>query len=351
MEIGFRIIHLKKRFPLRISRGVITGSDNLFVSATRNGVTGWGEMAPGSSEGAASATEAQTTLTKFWNGNGDISQLSIRQIHHRAIEQNVAACALAALDTALWDQLARAAGLPLFKLLGASKPTVPTSITIGILPPDVVRERIPLLLDGTGIKSLKVKLGSPDGIEADQAMFTQIVDSTKDYDVNLRVDANGGWDVEDAKIMMAWLAERNTDYVEQPLKEGHEDRLPEIFANRPLPIYVDESCRFAPDILRYADCVDGVNLKLMKCGGITGALQIIEVARAHGLKLMIGCMGESSMSISAGAALTGMLDQVDLDSQLNLDPDPCVGAQLIDGVVTPPESAGHGATFRSDVEE
>ena len=345
MNIGFRTVHLKKRFPLRISRGVITGSDNLFVSVTRNKITGWGEMAPGSSEGVSTATEAQERLEEFCRSHDNFSDLSIRQIYEKAIDQGVAACALAALDMALWDQLGREARLPLYRLLGTSKPTVPTSITIGISPPEVVRERIPLLLEGTGIRSLKVKLGSPDGTEADKAMFSQIIESTKKYNVSLRVDANGGWDVPQAQHMMTWLAERDTDYVEQPLKEGCEDALPAIFANRPLPIYVDESCRFAPDILRYADCVDGVNLKLMKCGGITGALQIIEVAKAHGLKLMIGCMGESSMSISAGASLTGMLDHVDLDSHLNLEPDPCVGAKLIDGVVMPSDSPGHGAGF------
>jgi len=89
--------------------------------------------------------------------------------------------------------------------------------------------------------------------------------------------------------------------------------------------------------------VDGVNLKLMKCGGITGALRIIAVARAHGLKTMVGCMSESSLSISAAAALGGALDAIDLDSHFNLGPDPCRGARLADGVVLPPESPGHGA--------
>ena len=341
MDISFQSIYLKKRFPLAISRGVHRGSENLFISVSRNGVTGWGEMSPGKTEGVDNTESAEKILREFTSQ--DLDTLSIQQIFDLAIEQNIPACALAGLDIALWDWLGKTAGLPLYKLIGASKPTVPTSVTIGINPPEVVKQRVPLLLNGTGVKSLKIKLGSPEGVEADKAMFSQVVESTRHYDVNLRVDANGGWDTDQAIMMMQWLAERNTDYVEQPLKEGQECELPGIFKNRPLPIYVDESCRFSKDIQNWCDSVDGVNLKLMKCGGITEALRIIAVARSFGLKTMIGCKGESSMSISAGAAITGLMDHVDLDSHLNLDPDPCSGAQLVGGVMMPNDLPGHGA--------
>ena len=343
MKIEFKILHLNKRFPLAISRGVNAGSDNLFVAVTHQGITGWGELSPGKSEGAATAEQAQNMLTEFFDE--DLSGLSIHQIHQRGREQNIAACALAGLDIALWDWLGKKANLPLYRLLGISKPSVPTSVTIGINPPQVVKQRVPLLLQGTGIKSLKIKLGSPEGIEADQAMFMQVAESTKPYDVNVRVDANGGWSVKDAIFMMKWLAERNTDYVEQPLAEGQESELHAIFKNRPLPVYLDESCRCSKDIVKWADAVDGVNLKLMKCGGITEALRIISVARAFNLKTMIGCMGESSMSISAGASITGLLDHIDLDSHLNLAPDPCSGVELIDGVVVPSDLPGHGVSI------
>ncbi|WP_424948285.1 mandelate racemase/muconate lactonizing enzyme family protein [Candidatus Spongiihabitans sp.] len=344
MKIEFKILHLNKRFPLAISRGVSTGSDNLFVSVTHQGITGWGELSPGKNEGAATAEQAQNMLSEFFDE--DLSGLSIHQIHQRGREQNIAACALAGLDIALWDWLGKKANLPLYRLLGISKPSVPTSVTIGINSPQVVKQRVPLLLQGTGIKSLKIKLGSPEGIEADQAMFMQVAESTKPYDVNVRVDANGGWSVKDAIFMMKWLAERNTDYVEQPLAEGQESELAAIFKNRPLPVYLDESCRYSKDIVKWADTVDGVNLKLMKCGGITEALRIISVARAFNLKTMIGCKSESSMSISAGASITGLLDHIDLDSHLNLAPDPCCGAELIDGIVVPNDLPGHGASIK-----
>ena len=343
MKINFRTLYLKKRFPLAISRGVKTGSDNLFVSITHQGVTGWGELSPGKTEGAATAEAAQQTLTEFFSPG--LADLSIHQIYDLGRNRRIPACALAGLDIALWDWLGKKANLPLYRVLGIGKPTVPTSVTIGINPPEVVKERVPLLLEDTSVKALKIKLGSPDGIEADQAMYSQVVESTKPYDVALRVDANGGWSTDDAIYMMKWLSERKTDYIEQPLAEGQESDLPVIFRNRPLPIYLDESCRFSEDICKWADVVDGVNLKLMKCGGITEALRIVAVARAFNLKTMIGCMGESALSISAGAAITGLLDHIDLDSNLNLAPDPCSGAELVDGVVMPNDLPGHGASI------
>jgi muconate cycloisomerase len=250
---------------------------------------------------------------------------------------------LAALDVALWDWTAKRAGLPLYQLLGLSNRSVPTSVTIGINPIEVIRERVPEILSRTGGRALKVKLGNPEGIERDQESYDAAREVSQPFGVKLRVDANGGWSVSDARMMMRWLADRGCDYVEQPLARGEESGLPELFKDRPLPIYADESCRLASDVIKLADRVDGVNLKLMKCGGITEALRIVSTARACGLGTMIGCMGESSVAISAGAAIGALFDHIDLDSQINLKPDPARGAEMIDGVVTPPNRPGHGA--------
>ena len=203
-------------------------------------------------------------------------------------------------------------------------------------------------MDGTTVKSLKIKLGSPKGISADKIMYEQVAKSTKDYDVKIRVDANGGWNVTDAKYMMQWLAERGVDYIEQPLKEGEENELEKIYNDRPLPIYLDESCRFSENIPKFASHVDGVNIKLMKCGGITEALRIISTAKAHGLKTMIGCMSESSVSIAAAASLTGEIDHIDLDSHYNLEPDPSSGAPMVDGITLPANIPGHGAELKKE---
>lgn len=138
----------------------------------------------------------------------------------------------------------------------------------------------------------------------------------------LRVDANGGWSLKDAKLMLDWLAERGCDYVEQPLPKGQEHQLPDLFQGRPLPIFADESCHFAADVEPIADRVDGVNLKLMKCGGITEALRIVDTAREHQLQTMIGCMSESSVAIASGASMGALFDHIDLDSNLNLLDEP-----------------------------
>ncbi len=340
MKIEFQTIHLPKRFPLAISRGVFTGSDNLFVSLTRDGITGIGEMSPGDTEGADTPEAGQRALETFLEQGLD--NRSVSEIHDMATRQNVPPCALAALDIALWDWLSKKAGMPLYQMLGLGRPKVVTSVTVGINPPEVVRERVPLLLNGTGVKSLKIKLGSSEGLDADKAMFAAVAEAAKGYDATLRVDANGGWDLDQARTMMKWLADLGVEYIEQPLKLGQEDLLPSLFKDRALPIFVDESCRNSSDIPSWAHAVDGVNLKLMKCGGITEALRIVAVARAFGLQTMIGCMGESSISISAGAALGALFDHIDLDSHLNLAPDPATGAQLLDGVVMPLDVPGHG---------
>ena len=344
LTVDFRTLYLKKRFPLRISRGVFEGSDNLFVSVSDGAHTGWGEMAPGSTEGADTVEKGAEMLRAFCETGLDES--SIHATWANAHEAGIAACALAALDMALWDLRAKQAGLPLYRLLGLARRAVASSVTIGINPPDVVRQRVPFLLD-QGATALKIKLGTPDGIEADKAMYAAVLDATEARpDVVLRVDANGGWSLGDAKHMMAWLAERRCEYVEQPLVRGAEDQLPELFANRPLPIYLDESCRISADIPGFAHCVDGVNLKLMKCGGITEALRIVATARAFGLGTMIGCMGESSISIAAGASLGELFDYIDLDSHLNLDPDPAEGAPFAGGVTLPADRPGHGGQLK-----
>lgn len=343
LSVEYRTLHLKKRFPLAISRGVITGSDNLFVSVSDGVLTGWGEMAPGSTEGADSAEKGEAMLRAFAADGLDPD--SIHQTWSTAFAAGIAPCALAALDMALWDLRSKQAGMPLYRLLGLARRAVPTSLTVGINPPEVVRERVPLLL-AQGARALKIKLGSPQGIEADKAMFAAVVEMTQGKDIVLRVDANGGWSLADARHMMGWLAARGVEYIEQPLVRGEEAALVDLFKDRALPIFVDESCRMSSDIPGFADRVDGVNLKLMKCGGITEALRIVATARAFGLKTMIGCMGESSISIAAGASLGALFDYIDLDSHLNLDPDPATGAPMIDGVTLPEDVPGHGGRLK-----
>lgn len=320
----------------------MASSENLFVTVESAGVVGIGELSPATgSDWTAERGERQ--LSEF--ASSGLEGRSVQEVWAAMKEAKLDPPAMAAMDTALWDLLAKQAQMPLYRLLGLPKRSVPTSVTIGLNPPEVTRERVPLILQQTGAKCLKIKLGSPEGREFDKAHFEAAREAAAPFRAKLRVDANGGWTVDEARMMMRWLAERNVDYVEQPLVEGAEDDLPAIFSDRPLPIFADESCRFSPDVVRLAGKVDGVNLKLMKCGGITEALRIVATARAHGLKTMIGCMSESSVAIAAGAAIGALFDYIDLDSHLNLNPDCARGLAIIDGVVTPSDLPGHGATL------
>ena len=343
MIIKFHKVNLKKKFPLQISRGIHSESQNVFIELIEDGITAWGESAPGKTEGASSAIQVEESLVKLIEEG--IEGLSIYDVYQKGKELKTPPCALAALDIALWDLKAKKANLPLNDLLGIPKPSTPTSITVGINPPEVVKERVELILKNKQVRALKIKLGSPNGVDYDKEIYSKVLESAKSSKIAIRVDANGGWALDDAKEMIKWLSERNAEYIEQPLSEGNEDQLKFLFKGRSLPIFVDESCRFSEDIPRLANFVDGVNLKLMKCGGITEALRILNTARSFGLKTMIGCMSESSVSISAGASLTGIIDYVDLDSHYNLSPDPSSGAVMINGVTMTNNGNGHGANL------
>lgn len=333
---------LTKLHPLAISRGTSYGSVNLFVRITDGTHTGIGEAAPGAGYDDSLAPLAESQLGSLF-ASGELPANANPFTTYRLLrETEVATPAIAAVDTALWDLLAKQANVPLHRLLGLPCHVAPTSVTVGLNPPEVTRERTRELLERTGGRSLKVKLGSPQGIDHDQAHFVAALEAATPFGVKIRVDANGGWSVEDAQRMIGWLADRGVDYIEQPLVQGNEDGLPHLQPS-PLPIFADESCRFSSDIPKWASHVQGINLKLMKCGGITEALRIAAVARAHGLQTMIGCMGESSVAIAAGTAIGALFDYLDLDSHLNLNPDPARGLRWEDGCVVPSESPGHGA--------
>lgn len=348
MRLTVTPVTLKKRYPLQISRGVITENHNLWVTLEESGVCGYGEMAPGGGLLAVTPEQGREELARFAptlasrTSRGD--PLNLCSLWERGRDQ-LSPPVLAALDIALWDLHAKRAGMPLWRLLGLAREIPPTSVTIGINPPEVQRERIPEILERTKATILKVKLGSPGGIEADKEAFLAVKEAlARERYCTIRVDANGGWDLAAAKKMILWLSERGVELVEQPLPVELNDALPALFSQRPLPLFADESCQMSGDLPSLAPSVDGVVVKLMKSGGITEALRIVATARAHGLKTMIGCMGESSISISAAAALGSLFDCVDLDSHLNLSPDPARGVGFKEGQLALTNEVGHGAT-------
>ncbi len=348
-------IDLVEIHPSTISRGTMYGSTNAVVSVEHRGIVGLGEMAASdvmsdvtsdSSESAVASVASVASVAEWQVLLADLAPTDTQRTEQILGPVGRQDSALrAALDMACWDWVGKRAELPVWRLLGIDRDRcVPTSLSIGMDSVDVIRAKVPEILARTGARAVKVELGSPEGFEADQDMFVaaQEAATAAGFKPSWRVDANGGWHALVAQEMIPWLADRGVTYVEQPLAEGDEDALLGLYRNAELPIFADESIHTAADVACFADRIHGVNLKLMKCGGISGALPIIHTARAHGLAVTIGCMGESSLAISAGAALGGLADHLDLDSHLNLRHDPFAGATLIDGRVVPNDLPGLG---------
>ena len=348
MKVSLHKVLLQKRFPLKISRFISNSCYNVFVKVEKDGIVGWGESVPGET-GAQNANEIIKELEKLISIGIDVK--SISEIEYLSRKLKISPCSYAGLDIALWDWKAKKAEMPLHDILGLPLPKIKTSLTLGIMSPQSVKKRIPLLFENNSAKFLKIKLGSPEGIDSDKIMYEQVLESSKPYNLGLRVDANGGWSTEDAKHMIEWLSKRECDYVEQPIALGKEKDLKTLYQNRLLPIFVDESCRVSKDIIQYSQWVDGINLKLMKSGGITEGLKVLSTAKAYGLQTMIGCMSESSVSISAAASISGHIDHIDLDSHYNLNPDPGSGAEMINGITMPRIVPGHGTFLIKDFQK
>jgi L-alanine-DL-glutamate epimerase-like enolase superfamily enzyme len=350
MKLTLTPLPLTKRHPLTISRGTEATSDNLLVTVEADGTTGYGEFSPvdqaSPPETAASATQQLLALAPELES---LSPWEFQKIDRLTCDFAVGKAAQCGLDIALQDWCGKRTGLPAYRLFGAdTSRIVATSLTIGINPPEVIRERVAEIIARLSPRSLKIKLGSPAGCDHDRAIFATILETAPKH-ITLRVDANGGWtDVETALDMMRWLAERGAEYVEQPLAEGREADLLALFRNRPLPIYADESCRVAEDIPGLADRVDGVNLKLMKAGGPRQGIRLIHVARAHSLKVMMGCMSESPLAIAGSVAISAYADHLDLDSHLNILDPLFDGLLWRDGRVLPSEGSGMGVARRTE---
>jgi L-Ala-D/L-Glu epimerase len=346
MRISTQRISLTKLHPLTISRGTVTGSVNVVVSVEHDGIVGLGEMAP--SEVTNDTAERAEALIGAWSGGLEsLSPFELDRIE--VLVGDAGPATRAALDMACYDWMGKRSNMSVWQLLGIDRTrAVPTSLTIGIDAEDVIRPKVAEILQRTHARILKVKLGQPAGIEADQAMFAIVQEAAAKTGATptWRVDANCGWTVDGARVIVPWLEARGVDMIEQPLAQGEEELLGAVRSVAQVPVFLDESIRTSADVARFASLVDGVNLKLMKCGGIREALRIIHTARAHGLQVMIGCMGESSLAISAGAQLGGLVDAIDLDSHLNLIDDPFDGAVFSEGRILANDRSGLGVSWK-----
>jgi L-alanine-DL-glutamate epimerase-like enolase superfamily enzyme len=334
MNLRHRPLDLKLRHTFRIARGASDVRQNVLVELEDDGRIGRGEAAPIKRFGEDQASAARA-----------VAAMAGRLADPRVFADAAARAAVpgqasaeAAVDVALYDLAAQRMGVPLHRMLGLDpRKGPPTSFTIGLDTPDVVAQKV---REAGDYEILKVKMGADD----DREVLAAVRDTT---DRLVRVDANEGWTIGSARERLPWLHSLGVEFVEQPLPA---DRLEETRALRresPLPFYADESVHRAEDIPRLVGAFDGINIKLMKCGGLGEALRMIAVARAHGLKVMLGCMIESSVAITAAAHLLPLVDAADLDGSVLLEHDPFAGAVITGGRFTLPDTPGLGVTPRS----
>ncbi len=254
-------------------------------------------------------------------------------------EKNTAA--KAAVDIALHDLLGKMIGTPWYKIYGLNKMDVPnTTFTIGIDNDEMVRSKTREALDR--FKILKVKVGGPD----DKRMIEAIRSVT---DLPLAVDANQGWkDRQQALDMIYWLKEKGIVMVEQPMPKHDLDNIAKLTQDSPLPIFADESIQRLKDVERLKGVFSGVNIKLMKCTGLREAWKMRNLAQALGMKVMIGCMTETSCAISAATQLASGLDFADLDGALLIGNDCFDGATLQNGKIIATDKPGIGVELKKD---
>ncbi len=343
MLINVETFTVRKRFPLTISRGTTSQTTNIWVKIQQEGVEGWGEASPFSiiheeQQSTELLFEALTEVTTLLE---TYSPWERQKIERALVEAEAPSAVCAAIDLALHDWLGKQVGIPLWRMWGLNRRRiVPTSVTIGINTLEGARQRVRDWIPLTGGDVLKVKLGSPEGIDADREMLLAI--RSEAPHAELSVDANGGWSVDDAVKMCDWLESQGVRHIEQPLAAGEEGNLPILYKRSPLPIFVDESCFTSKDIPQLADRVHGINIKLMKSGGLSEAMRMVHTAKACGLQVMFGCYSDSTLANTAAAQLSPLADYLDLDSHLNLLNDPFTGATLQNGRLIPNDLPGLG---------
>ncbi|HEB53635.1 MAG TPA: dipeptide epimerase [bacterium] len=330
-------LELKHRFTLAHSSRTTTPT--LLVELERDGIVGRGEAAMPPYLG-----ETQDTARAFLTAI-DLSVLDDPFAVARALATvdtlapgNTAA--KAAFDIALHDWLGQRLGQPHWRVLGLDRDATPaTSFTLGIDDPDQLAERA---ADAARtFRALKIKLGG----EHDRDAITAIRRAT---DVALRVDVNQGWrDREAALAELRWLADRGIELVEQPMPRDDREGTAWLRKRSPLPIFADEAVQRLADVAAAAGVYDGVNVKLMKCTGLREAHAMLVTARALGLRVMLGCMTETSCGIAAAAQLASLADVVDLDGALLVQNDPFEPMPFADGRVLPNELPGLGVMPRT----
>lgn len=334
LNLSFRPYELQLRHAFNLARNQRTTTPGVQVEIEYDGVVGYGEasMPPYLGESVASVCDFLSKL--------DLSQFSdpfrIEDIHEymeKVAPNNRAA--KASVDIALHDLTGKIMNQPWYKIWGLNPDNCPnTSFTISYdANPDEMRKKIE---ETAPYKVVKVKMG----LDHDK----ETVEALRRYtDVPICVDANQGWNNKEKALEMChWLAERNCLFVEQPMDKAAIDDTAWLRERSPLPIIADEFLQRLPDVRRAAQAYDGINIKLMKSTGMHEAYKMAVLARALGMKVMLGCMTETSCAVSAAAQLAPMVDWADLDGNLLIANDIFDGMKIVDGKVTLSDRPGIG---------
>jgi L-alanine-DL-glutamate epimerase-like enolase superfamily enzyme len=330
-------LELRTRHPFIIARGGQSDFRTIWVRLRDgDGHEGWGEAAATKFYGET--PESVLAALNLYATALPSDPFDIEETERRwelLLHGNPAA--RAALSSALHDLAGKRLGVPVYRLWGLDPAKAPRStFTIGLDTPERIRLKV---LEAEQYPILKIKLGT----DRDEEILRTIRDAT---DKEIRVDANCGWTVKRAIAMLPVLREFGVTVLEQPLPPHELDGLAAITRLAEIPVIADESCLTAVDIPRLVGRVDGINIKLAKCGSLREAIRMIAVARAHGLMVMVGCMIESSIGITAAAHFTPLVDIVDLDGAALLANDPFAGAAIDGGQVTLPDGPGLGVRRR-----
>lgn len=328
MEIKSEIFELKLNDTFRISRGALDFKKIVIVEIG----SGLGEAAPSPYYGEWFQSVLDfLQLVESELGTDLLAIDEIEKRLHARMGLNFAA--KAAINIALYDHISKQAGLPLYRYLGLPRPEhCLTSYTISIAQPETVRRRAQQMHD---YPIFKVKVGVPGDLE--------IVRTVREVSpARIRVDANCGWSVKEALQKIRELENLGVELIEAPINPVDIEGLRFLREHTSLPIFVDEGICTTQDIYRYAGAVDGINIKLMKCGGIREGLRMIHTARSLNLQIMLGCMIESSVGITAAAHLASKVDFLDLDSILLIENDPFRGVSIDRGQIILPTKVGLG---------
>lgn len=333
LNLTFEPYELELRHAFNLAKYSRTKTPGVQVRLEMDGIVGYGEASMPPYLG-----ESIDSVTKFL-GSLDLGQFKdpfrIEDIHEYM--DNVAPnnrAAKASVDIALHDLLGKIMNQPWYKIWGLNPEKAPdTSFTIGIDKADVVRKKVD---EAEPYNVLKVKMG----LDNDKELVDIIRSKT---DRPICVDANQGWDDKEKALEMChWLAERNCLFVEQPMPKEKIDETAWLRERSPLPIIADEFLQRLPDVRRAAGAYDGINIKLMKSTGLHEAHQMAVLARALGMKVMLGCMTETSCAVSAASQIAPMVDWADLDGNLLIANDIFDGMKIVNGKVTIPDRPGIG---------